>query len=96
MRALIALALLASCSPARAPEAASSDNVQMADMTYHCTMDGREIVVFDLSDGRSTVYETNRHCDYEAWRADVEANGPVHSRERPSYREWLALRESET
>jgi len=95
MRVLIALAFLAACAPPRAPEPAQGEDVRLADMTYHCTLDGRETVVFDLSDGRSTVYETERACDYEAWRADVEANGPVQSRERSSYREWLNARNRE-
>jgi hypothetical protein len=49
-------------------------------MTYHCTPQGNEYVRFDYADGAWEEMSTNERCDYEAWRADVAANGPIYSR----------------
>lgn len=88
MRALLALAFLASCTQPPQAELAGGEP-DLAEMTYHCTRDGREFVRFDY-DGASDDHFTGRTCDYESWRADVEANGPLYSRRTMNYEQWLA------
>lgn len=92
MRSVLALLFLASCSqqPPQAPLAGGEP--ALPDMTYHCTEDGREFVRFEQAGARDDRF-TGATCDYEAWRADVEANGPIYSRRRSNYEEWLARRE---
>jgi len=91
MRSLIALLFLAACSqqPPQAELAGGEPNLD--GMTYHCTEDGREFVRFEYNGGSEDRF-TDRACDYDAWRADVEANGPIYSRRTMNYEEWLRRR----
>lgn len=95
MRSVLALLFLASCSQQPPQVELAGGEPALAEMTYHCTPEGNEFVRFEHAGAREDRI-TGERCDYEAWRADVEANGPVYSRRSmPNYREWLAARERE-
>lgn len=92
MRSVLALLFLAACSQQPPQVELAGGEPDLANMTYHCTEDGREFVRFEYDGAREDRF-TDRACDYEAWRADVEANGPLYSRGGlPDYEEWLARR----
>lgn len=90
MRSLFALVLLTACSQPP-PQAELAGAPSLGEMTYICSETNEEAVMFtdangDLVDLRST----GRPCDYEAWRADVDAEGPITTRRSPSpYQDWL-------
>lgn len=95
MRLILALVLLSSCAPASPPQAELAGEPSLGEMTYHCTPDGEEFVRFEHNGARADRF-TGRGCDYQAWRADVDANGPLYSRGGlPNYEEWLARRQPE-
>src|SRR5688572_9491535 len=97
MRILAALLFLAACSQQPPQAELAGGEPALADMTYHCTPEGNEYVRVDYSNGGWEELITGRRCDYESWRADVAANGPVRSRGGGllDYEEWLASREPE-
>ena len=93
---LILIALLAACAPAPPEAPLAGREPVMAEMTYHCTEQGNLVVRWDFPEGGFEESMTGDRCDYEAWRADVAANGPVYSRRSrlgPSYDEWMRARE---
>lgn len=92
MRSVLAFLFLASCSQPTPQAELAGGEPALSEMTYHCTEEGREFVRFERG-GLHEDRPTNRACDYESWRADVEANGPIYSRRRSNYEEWLARRE---
>lgn len=93
MRLILAMCLLASCAePSPAPANLSTAEAPLADMTYLCSITGEEAIQIVYPDGSVEVRANGRSCDYEQWQADVAANGPIYSRGRPNYREWLARR----
>lgn len=95
MRSVLALLFLAACSQQSPQVELAGGEPNLDGMTYHCTVDGREFVRFEY-EGSSEDRFTDRACDYEAWRADVAANGPIYSREvMPDYEQWLARRQPE-
>ena len=87
MRFIFALVLLASCTEQPAPQAELAGEPSLAEMTYICTPDGREVLRVK-SGGAVDNLLTGERCNYAAWRADVDANGPVHSRRRMRYADW--------
>lgn len=94
MRSILALLFLAACSQPT-PQAPLVGAPSLAEMTYHCTPEGHEFIRVEYADGSVEDRNTDRACDYEAWRADVEARGPLYSRRTMNYEEWLRQREPE-
>jgi hypothetical protein len=93
MRLALCALTLAACAPVAPPPAElAGREPALAEMTYHCTPQGNEYVRFDYTDGGFDEMRTGNQCNYESWRRDIGANGPIHSRPRMTYEEWLRAR----
>jgi hypothetical protein len=88
MRILLFFALaLGACAP-EPPEAALVERPTLEPLVYVCTPEGEEMIAY-----AGELLATDRACDYAAWRAHVEIYGPVRTRLRQGYGDWLAARE---
>lgn len=95
MRSVLALLFLAACSQQPPQADLAGGEPALSEMTYNCTEDGHEFVRFER-DGSVDDRFTGDACDYAAWKADVDANGPLYSRRTMNYEEWLRRRQPDT